>query len=211
MRVCVMRDCEDAVLARGFCGSHYSKWSRYGDPEGSGGLLALAHRFWSKVQKTDTCWIWKSTTGTDGRGNIRRPMMNVGGRAGNTKVATHVAWYLEHGKWPSKQMNHTCDNAMCVRHDHLYDGTPKQNMEDFAERGRGGKCLRGHDRTPENTQVRADGTRYCRKCQNEKRRSRPKKKETRTCTLTRCENQLFARGLCSGHYKQERKKEAHGG
>jgi DNA-binding Xre family transcriptional regulator len=31
---------------------------------------------------------------------------------------------------------HTCDNPICVRLDHLYPGTPKQNVDDMISRGR---------------------------------------------------------------------------
>lgn len=97
--------------------------------------------------------------------------MSVGGRRkqGSYKLASHIAWYLEYGRWPTLQMNHHCDNPMCVRHNHMYDGTQLQNAQDRVARG---TCPAGHPRTPEHMQYRKDGTRYCKTCQNEKRRLR---------------------------------------
>jgi hypothetical protein len=31
---------------------------------------------------------------------------------------------------------HTCDRPACVKQDHLYEGTPKDNMRDCIDRGR---------------------------------------------------------------------------
>jgi hypothetical protein len=48
-----------------------------------------------------------------------------------------IAWQLHFGPIPfGKQINHHCDNGLCVRPDHLYLGTQAQNMRDAAERGR---------------------------------------------------------------------------
>jgi len=37
---------------------------------------------------------------------------------------------------PGYRALHTCDNGLCIREDHLYEGTQKQNMEDAVNRGR---------------------------------------------------------------------------
>lgn len=125
-------------------------------------MPSLSERFWSKVEKGPACWIWTRTLNSAGR-----PVISVGGRAGSMRLASHVSWFLEYGAWPSMQLNHHCDNALCVRPDHLYDGTQVENMQDMAERG---KCPAGHPRTAKHLQVRKDGTRYCKTCQNNKRR-----------------------------------------
>lgn len=61
-----------------------------------------------------------------------------------TKQATHVAWYLEHGHWPKHQINHTCDNPGCVRHDHLFEGTQSDNAKDAYRKGRLSRWLDHH-------------------------------------------------------------------
>ena len=60
MSRCTVADCGRPVLARGWCRMHYQRWQRHGTPTapGRGELLAVAERFWSKVEKTDTCWLW---------------------------------------------------------------------------------------------------------------------------------------------------------
>jgi uncharacterized protein YeaC (DUF1315 family) len=57
------------------------------------------------------------------------------GHDGKIVEATHVAIYLETGKWPEFQALHKCDNTLCVRFVHLFDGTQKQNMQDAAAKG----------------------------------------------------------------------------
>lgn len=96
--------------------------------------LPMVERFWIKVSKGDGCWIWDSA--------------DDGGRGygqfwwGKRKYrATHVAWFLTHGKWPEGLMCHRCDNPRCVRPDHLFVGTSKDNSIDCVHKGRQSKKL----------------------------------------------------------------------
>jgi hypothetical protein len=86
-----------------------------------------AKRFWAKVQKTDSCWLWTSGTARYGQFTIQ-----------TTKLAHRVAWELTHGKIPKGlQVLHHCDNQRCVRPDHLFLGTQQDNMDDMKTKGRG--------------------------------------------------------------------------
>lgn len=81
-------------------------------------------RFWSRVKKTATCWLWTGRRDKDGYGTS-----GIG-------RANRVAWEYTHGPVPEGlSILHSCDNPPCVRPDHLYAGTPAKNMEDRAQRG----------------------------------------------------------------------------
>lgn len=86
-------------------------------------MKTLEERFWTKVQKTDTCWLWTAATQKGyGAFGVGRKM----------KRAHRVAWELVLGPIPgNKPLDHKCQNTLCVRPhpDHLRPVTYKQNME----------------------------------------------------------------------------------
>lgn len=84
-------------------------------------------RFWSKVNKGDTCWNW---TGYHLKGRGR---FSFNGKA---EYAPRVAWYLEHSVWPNQYVLHTCDNPSCVNPDHLFLGTHLDNLKDMYQKNR---------------------------------------------------------------------------
>lgn len=86
-------------------------------------------RFWQKVNKTDSCWIWTGCKNTYGYGHFR---------IGKRQLGAHIASLLIDGvDVPSGvSVLHHCDNRACVRPDHLYLGDHKQNMKDRQNRKR---------------------------------------------------------------------------
>jgi len=54
---------------------------------------------------------------------------------GDLKGAHQVAWAMKHGRWALGYVLHKCDNKRCVNPDHLYEGSPSDNMIDKAQRG----------------------------------------------------------------------------
>jgi hypothetical protein len=92
----------------------------------------LAERFWAKVQKTETCWLWTGALMSKGYGS-----MYVGPQRGHTELASRVSWFLHDGVWPAEWVLHHCDTPRCVRPDHLYLGTAADNSRDQWTRHRG--------------------------------------------------------------------------
>ena len=65
-------------------------------------------------------------------------------RALGERKAHRVAWVKANGPIPKGMLVcHSCDNPSCINPDHLWLGTPKQNMEDKQRKGRG--RYTGHD------------------------------------------------------------------
>ena len=93
-------------------------------------------RFWSKVKKTDACWLWTGTI------NHKYGAIRIAYRAWR---AHRVAWVIANGNIP-KGMNvlHRCDNPPCVNPKHLFLGSQRDNLIDCIRKGRNPYVLRTH-------------------------------------------------------------------
>lgn len=88
----------------------------------------FAVRFWSRVRKSEGCWLWSGTT-RNGYGTIKV--------AGVQTYAHRVSWLLHRGDCPEDLcVLHKCDTPRCVNPGHLFLGTRKDNAEDCAAKGR---------------------------------------------------------------------------
>lgn len=102
-----------------------------------GPVTLLEERFWAGVKKTETCWLWiKANNGGDGRTHIYGVMGR--GRRGEGLIRTHrYSWELHNGPIPEGLcVLHRCDEPLCIRPDHLFLGTLKDNTQDMVTKGR---------------------------------------------------------------------------
>lgn len=103
----------------------------------------LTERFWKYVNKNGpvpdhmphlgNCWVWTGAIfRNNGRGKLQLREL------GKVKLASHVAWFLETNRWPKLPLLicHHCDNPLCVRFDHLFEGTKSDNALDAIRKGR---------------------------------------------------------------------------
>lgn len=87
-------------------------------------------RFWAKVIKTDSCWLWAGTL-VKGYGHFK-----VRGRIYR---ATRIMLALQ-GSHSDLEVCHACNNPTCVNPAHLSFGSAKRNAED---RELAGRTVRG--------------------------------------------------------------------
>lgn len=96
--------------------------------------FAPEERFWPRVNKTESCWLWIGTRNHYGYGCLK-----LGGRSGRLLTAHRIAFELTHGPIPEGlRVLHTCDVPACVNPAHLYLGTAADNTRDMIDRGRHG-------------------------------------------------------------------------
>ncbi len=92
-------------------------------------------RFWSKVDKTETCWLWTAGTLPFGYGCFNAKSLDAS--MGYREIHAHRwAWIFEYGPIPAGMfVLHGCDVPACVRpdnqsDDHLHLGTQLDNMRE---------------------------------------------------------------------------------
>ena len=93
----------------------------------------LAVRLFSKVEKTDGCWLWRGAMDGAGYG-----MIFIAKTPRHITNKTHrVSWELANGPIPNKLfVLHRCDTPACLRPDHLFLGTQAENIRDMVSKGR---------------------------------------------------------------------------
>ena len=92
--------------------------------------LPFEVRFWNKVKKTKSCWLWTGAKDPKSYGKF-------GWHNRRSKRCHRLAWELAHGRIPKGlQVLHRCDNPPCVNAAHLFLGTPKDNTHDAIAKNR---------------------------------------------------------------------------
>lgn len=97
---------------------------------------SIEARFWSKVNKTDSCWLWTGSRTGRRRMHGQFHLAKIDGRPRN--IYPHrFSWMLAYGSIPNTlQVLHRCDVGICVRPEHLFLGTQDDNLKDAARKGR---------------------------------------------------------------------------
>ena len=121
-------------------------------------------RYWSKVEKTDACWVWKGTKTARGYGVI--------GLKQKQYKAHKVAVILSGRSYPDKAVtDHLCRNTSCVNPAHLEVVTNAENVLRGISFGAINKakthCLHGHPFSEYGVFTsRKNGCkwRYCKEC-----------------------------------------------
>ena len=159
---CTVVGCEKKILAKGLCSMHYSRLRRHGDvdaacqPRPTGMEL-----FWSKVQRTEGCWLWTGRK-ANGYGDFGK------------KRAHRVAYEALVGLIPKGLvLDHLCRNPPCVNPEHLEPAASRVNIlrgvGPAAKHAVATHCIHGHPFDEENT-YRKKGTHHrdCRTCNRER-------------------------------------------
>jgi len=95
-------------------------------------IVPIEERFWKHVDKNGECWLWTANKHL-GYGRIKRgPADGVG------CIAAHrLSYEMAFGPIPEGMfVCHKCDNPSCVRPDHLFLGSPQDNVDDMYRKGR---------------------------------------------------------------------------
>jgi HNH endonuclease len=128
--------------------------------------------FFSRVEKTDTCWLWRGQITWNGYGLFNSNPLR--------KVAHRWLWEAWFGDVPKGlQLDHLCRVRNCVNPAHLEPVTQQENIKRGISGFIGGlrnssktQCPKGHPYSEDNTSVyiKANGrtNRRCKACHRDK-------------------------------------------
>lgn len=110
----------------------------------SGRTIAERLAFYSHDDPTTGCRVWHGVRGGPGiykgGGYGQLGVVVVRGKKARMKIASRLAWECAHGPIPKGlQVLHNCpsgDNSLCINVEHLWLGTPADNVADMIAKGR---------------------------------------------------------------------------
>lgn len=127
---CTEPGCEKPVYKRTICRPHYRKWLKDPTVERPS-QRTPERRFWMKVQKTPTCWLWTAYV------NPSTGYGQFGLQHGVMVGAHRFAYESLRGPIPDGfDVHHTCLNRRCVNPDHLAAVDRSENLRLRANRRR---------------------------------------------------------------------------
>ncbi len=145
-RNCIIEGClNNQDRQHDMCLKHWTRWTRHADPFWKDHKTivksigtTLEARFWSRVNKDgpqqphmeSNCWLFV--------GGIVQVYGSMSFE-GKQYSAHRLSWELANGEEMPKELQacHRCDVPRCVRPEHIFPGTPLQNMQDKDAKGRG--------------------------------------------------------------------------
>lgn len=131
IKICSVDGCQKPVKPRRqLCSMHGARLERHGDVNTNlYSEESFKERFWRRVAigNPGECWPWTGHLLSTGYGKaVFR---------GKRHAASRLAYWFAKGE-PRLWVLHTCDNPVCCNPNHLYEGTPQQNIRDMVSRDR---------------------------------------------------------------------------
>lgn len=129
--ICSVEECNRQSIIRGYCGKHYQKFRKYGDPLAGKDHAAPGEttKWIQSIQESDDCIEWPFALVPAGYGSA---YLN-----GNTICAHRLSFMIHRYDPGDLFVLHSCDNPRCCNPRHLRAGTHQDNMNDKNSRGRG--------------------------------------------------------------------------
>lgn len=150
MKKCKITGCENKYRSIGLCSSHWKINKKYGTPTptcwcgefaqtfvGNKRASELCHEhqllktYWENVdiKGQDKCWEWQGSKTQAGYGLIYW--------YGKLQYAHRLSLQFIGQAIPDRyHVCHKCDNPSCVNPNHLFVGSPRDNMQDKVSKGR---------------------------------------------------------------------------
>lgn len=126
--------------------------------------MDTTQRFWQKVDKTNTCWLWTGWNNGSGYGLIKID--------GKSVLAHRYSYELHNGPIKiGRVIDHLCRRPACVNPNHLEEVTQKTNVHRaigavWEKKRAQTHCIHGHPLSGDNLYTRKDGKRACKQCKN---------------------------------------------
>lgn len=136
---CGVASCDRFAWAKGFCGTHYSRFQKYGNPNHVAVKQSPAGAPWAFMEaairsNTDDCILWPYS-----RNNMGYAQINETGSRGKRLVTRRVCVAI-HGEPPTiaHVAAHSCGNGHlgCINPRHLRWATSAENSQEMVLHGR---------------------------------------------------------------------------